>query len=110
MSVLAARVCTDFDRRGSPDWQCTPLGGPAGPGVFTFYTRLQSASPATVEHRWYHGGSLHMRVSLRVGAGGAGGYRTFSRATIARERSGDWRVELRGPDGSLLQEERFVVR
>jgi hypothetical protein len=51
-----------------------------------------------------------MRRSLTVGAGGSAGYRTYSRTTIASERSGNWKVELRAADGALLQEERFVVR
>ena len=36
------------------------------------------------------------------------GYRTFSRQTV--NDSGEWRVELRASDGTLLREERFTVR
>jgi hypothetical protein len=46
---------------------------------------------------------------LSIQANGAG-YRTYSRTTIAPERAGDWRVELRTEDGRMLREERFTVR
>jgi Protein of unknown function (DUF2914) len=38
------------------------------------------------------------------------GYRTFSRTTVSPERAGDWKVELRAADGTLLREEHFVIR
>ncbi len=38
------------------------------------------------------------------------GYRTYSRQTVDGHGAGDWRVELRAKDGTLVHEERFVVR
>jgi hypothetical protein len=53
---------------------------------------------------------LRRAVPLRVEANPGDGYRTYSRSTISRENAGDWRVELRSADGTVLHEERFTVR
>ncbi|HEX5107928.1 MAG TPA: DUF2914 domain-containing protein [Vicinamibacterales bacterium] len=110
LTVLTASVCRAFENRGSPDWQCTPANGSSQPGVFTFYTRIQTAADTTVEHRWYRDGRLHQNVRLAIRANAGSGYRTYSRATISPDRAGNWRVELRAADGTLLKEERLVVR
>jgi hypothetical protein len=49
-------------------------------------------------------------MRLRISANPSDGYRTYSSNTISVERAGDWKVELRAADGTLLHEERFVVR
>jgi hypothetical protein len=110
VSVLTAQVCSGLERRGSPDWQCTPVSGSSPPGVITFYTRLLTQSDTTVEHRWYFGKGLHQKMKLSVRANQSTGYRTFSRTTIVPDRAGDWKVELRASDGTLLREEHFVIR
>jgi Protein of unknown function (DUF2914) len=53
--------------------------------------------------------SLHQHVPLRVRANQRAGFRPYSRMTVTAERTGDWRVELRSADGTLLHEERFTV-
>jgi hypothetical protein len=110
LAVASAQVCSNLERRGSPDWLCTPVRGSTPPGVLTFYTRIQTASDLTVEHRWYHDERLYQAMRLDVGANPGRGFRTFSRTTIGPERTGAWRVELRVPDGTVLHEARFVVR
>jgi hypothetical protein len=75
-----------------------------------FYTQLKSATATTIEHRWYQGDRLRRAVRLRVEANLDAGYRTYSRNTISSESAGDWRVELRSADGTVLHEERFTVR
>ena len=49
-------------------------------------------------------------VQLCIQANPGVGYRTYSRNDISRERAGDWRVELRSANGTVLHEERFTVR
>ena len=110
VTVLKAQLCSALAKRGSPDWQCTPASGDLRPGTYMFYTRLLAAASTTVEHRWYFGGRAHQTMRLRVTASPGNGYRTFSATTVSPQRAGDWKVELRAADGSLLQEERFVVR
>jgi Protein of unknown function (DUF2914)/Tetratricopeptide repeat len=110
VTVLNARLCSALKKSGSPDWQCTSPSGDLHPGTYSFYTRLLTTSNATVEHRWYRDGRVHQTMRLRITANPSGGYRTFSSNTISPERAGDWKVELRAADGTLLHEERFVIR
>ena len=110
VTVLNAQLCSALEKRGSPDWQCAPAGGDLQPGTYSFYTRLLTNANTTVEHRWYHGNRMHQVMRLRVTASPGSGYRTFSSNTVSPERAGDWKVELRAADGSLLQEEHFIVR
>jgi hypothetical protein len=110
VTVLKAQLCTTLQRRGSPDWQCTAADGDLKPGAYTFYTRLLTNAATTVEHRWYQGERVHQVMRLRITPSPGSGYRTFSGNTVSPERAGEWKVELRAADGSLLHEERFVVR
>jgi Protein of unknown function (DUF2914)/Tetratricopeptide repeat len=110
VTVLNARLCSALEKRGSPDWQCASASGDLKPGTYTFYTRLQTNANTTVEHRWYRDARVHQVMRLRVTANPSGGFRTFSSNTISPERAGDWKVELRDAEGTLLQEEHFVVR
>lgn len=110
MTVLNAQVCSGLEKRGSPDWECTTVTGDAQPGTYIFYTRLLTDSQTTVEHRWYRADRLHQVMKLRVTPSPGNGYRTFSGNTVSADRVGDWKVELRAEDGTVLHEERFVVR
>lgn len=119
ITVLNAQLCKTLQKRGSPDWQCSsPVvrlrqgSGETGlqPGTYFFYTRLMTSASTTVEHRWYRDGRVHQVMRLRISANPSGGFRTFSSNTISAERAGDWKVELRAADGTVLHEERFVIR
>jgi hypothetical protein len=110
VTVLNAQLCSGLEKQGSPDWQCASVTGDAQPGTYIFYTRLLTNTPTTVEHRWYQGDRVHQVMRLRVSASPGNGYRTFSGNTISPERAGEWKVELRAADGTVLHEERFAVR
>ena len=110
VSVLNAQLCSALEKGGSPDWQCAPVNGDPQPGTYIFYTRLLTNADTTVEHRWYRGERLQQVRRLRVVASPGSGYRTFSSNTVSPERVGDWKVELRGTDGTVLWEEHFVIR
>jgi hypothetical protein len=113
-TVADARLCRDLStgtsRGVSGNWQCNRPSLPVHPGSLFFYTRLRSAGDTTVQHRWYRGNRLRKAVNLRIRANPTDGYRTYSRNTVDNLSGGDWRVEIRTKDGSLLHEERFVVR
>jgi hypothetical protein len=109
VTVLNAQLCTALAKQGSPDWQCTSAGADMQPGTFLFYTRLLTGVNTTVEHRWYRGERVHRVMRLRVAATPGSGYRTFSSITVSAEQAGEWKVELRTADGSVLQEQRFVI-
>jgi hypothetical protein len=77
------------------------------PGPIVLYTRVKSPRDTAVVHRWYHGNTLRQSVKLAIRGNATEGYRTYSRQTVT---DGDWRVEVRSVDGTLLHEERFAVR
>jgi hypothetical protein len=110
VSVMTAQLCSALEKRGSPDWQCAPVTGDPQPGTYIFYTRLLTNVDTTVEHRWYRGEREHQVRRLRVAASPGTGYRTFSSNTVSAERAGNWKVELRAADGTVLREEHFVIR
>ena len=110
VTVLKAQLCSGLEKTGSPDWQCAPASGELPPGTYMFYTRLLTTSETRVEHRWYRDGRVHQTVRLRVSASPGSGYRTFSATTVSPERAGEWKVELRAADGTLLDQASFRVR
>ena len=110
VTVLNAQLCSALEKRGSPEWRCASVNGDLQPGTYIFYTRLLTNADTTVEHRWYFHERLHQVMRLRVSANPASGYRTFSSNTVSRERAGEWKVEIRAADGTVLQQQHFVVR
>jgi hypothetical protein len=104
-TVVTAQLCTALKV-----WRCEAADSQVPPGPMFFYTQLKSATATTIEHRWYQGDRLRQAVQLRIQANPGAGDRTYSRNTISSERAGDWRVELRTADGTVLHEERFTVR
>jgi hypothetical protein len=101
--VVAAQLCTAL-----ANWQCQKADSEVPPGPMFFFTQVKSDTATTIEHRWYQGDRLHRAVPLRIQANPGAGYRTYSRTTVSD--AGDWRVELRSGDGTVLHEERFTVR
>jgi len=77
------------------------------PGPLVLYTRIKSPRDTVVVHRWYRGDTLRQSVSLTVRANATEGFRTYSRQTV---NTGDWRVEVKSADGTVLHEQRFAVR
>jgi hypothetical protein len=104
-TVATAQLCTTLKA-----WRCEAADSQVPPGPMFFFTQLKSATATTIEHRWYQGDRVRRAVQLRIEANPVAGYRTYSRTTITSDRTGDWRVELRSADGTVLHEERFAVR
>src|SRR5262245_22733537 len=105
--IAETQLCRRLSTR---DWRCDQVNSPVKPGLLFFYTRVKASNNTMIEHRWYRDDRLSQSVELRIQASPEGGYRTYSRRTVSAENAGDWRVEVRTRDGSLLHEERFVVR
>jgi hypothetical protein len=108
VSVSEAAICRALTT-GSR-WRCTPAVSPIEPTTLFFYTRVKSATDRVVEHRWYRGGRLMKSIDRLVRANPEEGYRTYSRTTVDAKGGGDWRVELKTKNGTLIHEERFTVR
>ncbi|HEU5257384.1 MAG TPA: DUF2914 domain-containing protein [Vicinamibacterales bacterium] len=107
VTIAEARLCRRLSTR---DWRCDQVSSPVRPGSLFFYTRVNVSNPTIIEHRWYRDDRLSQSVELRIQASPGSGYRTYSRRTVSAENAGNWRVEVRTKDGSVLHEERFVVR
>ena len=107
LRLVSADLCRSLETRGR--WRCTPADAVQRPGQLFFYTRVASPVDATIEHRWYRENRLVRTVPLRVRANQREGFRTYSRTTVTADRAGAWRVELRNPDGDILQEARVTV-
>ena len=105
-TVDTAQLCRTFSTSGA-SWRCDPIGSSATAGPLVLYTRIKSLRDTIVVHRWYRGETLRQSVSLTIRANATEGFRTYSRQTVT---SGDWRVEVRSPDGNVLHEQRFAVR
>jgi len=108
ITVTDARLCAQLSTEAG--WTCTAPDVPFGGGRLYFLTRIDVPETTQVEHRWLHAGDVIQAVRLRIQPAGRPGYRTYSRQTIDPARSGEWRIELRGPDGAVLAEERIVVQ
>jgi hypothetical protein len=76
-------------------------------GTVTFWTRLSGGAPGRwVEHVWFHGDKEIARVRQNVEGPT---WRTWTRKRILPEWTGDWRVEVRAEDGTVLAERFFTV-
>ena len=106
LTLATAQLCRTFSTSGGR-WRCDPVGSSVAPGPIVFYTRVKSPRDTAVVHRWYRGSTLRQSVRLTARANATEGYRTYSRQTVD---DGDWRVEVRSADGTLLHEQRFAVR
>jgi len=107
VTIAEAHLCRRLSTRG---WRCDQVTSPVNPGSLFLYTRVMASNNTTIEHRWYRDDRLSQSVELRIQPSPGSGYRTYSRRTVSAETPGNWRVEVRTKDGSLLHEERFVVR
>ena len=106
VTLATAQLCSTFSTSGGA-WRCTQAGTSVRPGPIVFYTRVRSARNAAVVHRWYRGRTLRQSVRLSTRASATEGYRTYSRQTVSQ---GEWTVEARTADGTLLHEQKFAVR
>jgi hypothetical protein len=104
--TAVTQLCRTLSTSGG-SWRCDPAGSTVAPGRLALYSRVRSPRDAVVVHRWYRGDTLRQSVRLTIEANPSEGYRTYSRQTV---NAGDWRVEVRSADGSLLHEQRFAVR
>ncbi len=78
---------------------------PEGAKVW-FWTRIVGGkSGDRVRHVWMHEGRTHMNAELRVGGSH---WRTYSTLELPVGAAGDWVVEVRASDGTVLAHEKFL--
>ena len=71
-----------------------------------FWTQVTGGGKGDViRHVWFHQGQAVMRADLEIGGAP---WRTYSRRLLPKGATGEWVVEARGPDGSLLARQAFL--
>ena len=74
--------------------------------VYCFLEATGIAKDKEVSVVWFHGQKEMQKVSLPLKMGSR--WRTYASKNL-RGLKGDWKVELRGPDGNLLKDVKFKV-
>lgn len=87
----------------------TPQGAadtfPASVGELYCFSEVRHGQGGIV-HVWFHGDKEMARVSLTAKGPR---YRTWSKKRIPPSWTGSWRVEVRTPEGQVLQEKSFTI-
>lgn len=79
----------------------------ADAGQVYCWTRITGATgEVEISHVWYRGDEEVARTPLRVASAD---WRTWSSKKIDPSWTGDWRVEIVGPDGTVLKTVSFTV-
>jgi len=79
----------------------------ASVGKLTCFTKITgSQSPTEISHAWYFGDTQRAKVTLTVKSSS---WRTHSTKRIQPHEIGDWRVDVLGPGGEILQVLQFKI-
>jgi hypothetical protein len=104
LAVAEAVITTGVQDRQPVDNVTTV---PTDVGTVYCWTRITGAEgEIQLEHVWYKGDVEMARVSLRVAGTN---WRTWSSKNIEQIWTGDWRVDIVGPDGTVLDSVSFTV-
>lgn len=104
LAVAEAVITTEVVDRQAADNVVTVA---ADVGEVYCWSRIVGAEgEIEIEHVWYRGDEEMARVLLRVGTAN---WRTWSSKKIEPDWTGDWRVDIVGPDGLVLESVSFTV-
>ncbi len=105
LSVAEAVIATSITDRQPTD-NVTSVA--ADVGIVYCWARITGAEgEIQIEHVWYHGQNEMARVGLKVAGSN---WRTWSSKNIMPDRSGEWRVDIVGADGKVLDSVSFTVQ
>ena len=80
---------------------------PSDVGKLYCITKIAGAlNPTSVTHVWYFGAEERWRVNLAVKSAS---WRTYSSKIIRPQETGDWSVEILGPQGETLGLYKFII-
>ena len=111
--VREARVAQDIvDLEPGPRVKTFAPGALHGSGAVAFVAvRAPSGLSQAVVFDWHHEGRLIDRIPAQISGGREAGFRTYSRKqNFPAESRGNWRVDLRTPDGQLVARMRFTAQ
>jgi hypothetical protein len=104
LAVAEAVVTTSIVDRAAAD-NVTTVAKDAGK-VYCWMRITGAEGEIQVEHVWYKDDTEVARVPLRVASDN---WRTWSSKNIDPMWTGSWRVDIVGPDGSVLASVSFTV-
>ena len=79
---------------------------PSTEKVYCFLEVTQIPNDTEVSFVWNHGGKEMLKMTLPLKAGPK--WRTYANKNLSGLK-GDWKVEIKSPDGNLLKEVNFKV-
>ena len=104
VEVEVGVICRDVQNREPVD---VGTEFEATVGVLFCYTKIVGAQmPIEITHVWYHGETEMARVNLSVEAAS---WRTWSHKNIWEKWTGDWHVDVIGPNGEVLKTLEFKI-
>ena len=104
LSVAEATICQNV-----VDREPVQAGSsfPASVGRLYCFTKIIGApGPVDISHVWYFRGTQRALVNLTIKASS---WRTYSSKKIQDFEIGDWHVDIKGPDGTLLRTLSFKI-
>jgi hypothetical protein len=104
LEVADSAICA-----GVEDRACVDPKEEFSAGVEKLYcfTRINGAQgDVEITHVWYYGDIERAHISLAVRSAS---YRTYSSKRIQAHETGKWRVEVLGPDGTVLKTIPFSI-
>ena len=78
---------------------------PATVGELFVWSRISDAGGTSIQHVWMHDGNEYP-VTLAIGGSP---WRTWSSKVIPSDWTGEWTVEIRAQDGTVLETLMFTV-
>ncbi len=81
---------------------------PASVGSLVYFTEVKEIRETmTLTHVWSHKGQVMAEISLKVEPPS---WRTWSSKRILPEWTGEWKVEVKSADGTVLASKSFTIK
>jgi hypothetical protein len=104
VTITEAVICKDIQDREPVDAHDVFS---SDVGKLHCFTRTSAVGKTTIQHVWYLEGEKRAEVSLTIGASPS--WRTSSSKIIRPIDTGNWKVNILGPDGEILKTASFVI-
>ena len=104
VEVEVGVICRDVQDR-EPVGEGTEFEATIGK-LFCYAKIVGAQMPIEITHVWYHGETEMARVNLPVEAAS---WRTWSTKNIWEQWTGDWHVDVIGPNGEVLKTLEFKI-
>jgi hypothetical protein len=104
LEVTEGVVCLDV-----VDLECTgaDTNFPANVGKLYCITKITGAKGASkVTHVWYYGHTERARIALDIRSAS---WRTYSSKMIQKHETGDWHIDVLGPEDEFLKVIQFEI-